>query len=69
MDTNTSTAVSMWRCGCGVTLKAITELDKTNLNQVAVACPCCGHERLIVGSRAVSVSEVQNDVLGMAVVG
>jgi hypothetical protein len=52
-----STAVSLWRCTCGMPLKAITNYDPVQREQLSVACPHCGDERLIACSKLISVSE------------
>ena len=68
MDTDNGLAVSLWRCSCGIRVKAlVTALETTNPQEITVACPRCGNERMIDGVRLVSVCE-QKDVLGIVLV-
>lgn len=51
------TAVSTWRCKCGVRIKVIGETpkDKPSATQ-SVSCPTCGDSQTIYGEKVVSVT-------------
>jgi hypothetical protein len=59
-----NTAVSMWRCDCGVALKAVTQFDPDYPTQLSVACPECGTQRLINGSKLQWVEKDLGDLAG-----
>jgi len=59
-------SVSMWRCSCGVELKAVTEFDPDNPTEVSVACPDCDAQRLVNGSKLQWVEKNAADAQGAA---
>jgi|SoiMetStandDraft_2_1073263.scaffolds.fasta_scaffold22788_2 phage FluMu protein Com len=50
--------VSLWKCECGVHLKAVTATEEgrgpINLH---VECPRCGHIQTLIANQILSVSE------------
>ena len=50
--------VSLWKCECGVQLKAVTGTDEGQAPvSLHAKCPKCGHERTLSGNEILSVSE------------
>jgi hypothetical protein len=55
--------VATWRCKCGVTVKVITETDRTRINEDIrheAQCPSCGDKQIVYAHRIVEVT-VYND--------
>jgi len=51
--------VAVWRCKCGMRMKALAEADsdKSSTTQV-VSCPKCGASKVIHAEKILSVTEV-----------
>ena len=50
--------VTLWKCKCGVHLKAVTATDEGQAPvSVHAECPKCGHKRTLTANQILSVSE------------
>jgi hypothetical protein len=52
-------SVACWRCKCGASVKAVTEIDKTRIKdnvRLEVACPKCGDKQLVYAHRIIEVT-------------
>jgi len=56
--------VSIWKCQCGLHLKAVTTFDIDDPQHCAVLCPKCGIERNIDGSQVLSVTQEFGESVG-----
>jgi hypothetical protein len=48
-----------WRCKCGVTVKVITETDRTRINEDVrheAQCPNCGDTQIVYAHRVLEVT-------------
>jgi hypothetical protein len=52
------TTVSTWRCKCGISIKVVTEMDRTKpaATQIAV-CPNCGDGQEVYGDKILSITD------------
>jgi hypothetical protein len=54
------TGVSIWRCSCGLTMKVITETDRTRMTEsrekLTALCPNCHAEHVVNAHRIVSLT-------------
>jgi len=53
------TSVTMWHCKCGTNVKAVTEMDRANIDhpdRLNAVCPKCGETQIIYGHRLVIVT-------------
>jgi hypothetical protein len=53
------TNVAMWRCKCGMSVKAVTETDRLKVKEVEridAVCPQCGDPQTLYAHRIVAVS-------------
>jgi hypothetical protein len=52
-----STAVAIWRCRCGVSIKVVTQLDTSGPASTQIAiCPGCAEPHPVLADRIVSVA-------------
>jgi len=58
------TSVAMWRCQCGKSVKAVTEIDRARISEVErilADCPECGNQQALYAHRIVTVSCEKSD--------
>ena len=58
------TGVARWRCKCGVSIKVVTETDKTRINEnvsIEAACPKCKDRQVIYAHRIIEISTEKPD--------
>jgi hypothetical protein len=53
------TSVAMWRCKCGMSVKAVTETERARIKEVEridANCPRCGDAQPLYAHRIVTVT-------------
>jgi hypothetical protein len=58
------TNVSTWRCKCGITIKVVTEMDRTKPANTQVAvCPKCGDKQAVHGDKILSIADDSHNTI------
>jgi hypothetical protein len=56
-DAMTMSAVAMWKCKCGSSLKVLAQSDREKPSITStVSCPQCGEQEVIYAEKIVSVA-------------
>jgi hypothetical protein len=55
---STSTAVAIWGCRCGVSIKVVMQLDRSRPDSTQIAvCPGCAEPHPVLADRILSVAD------------
>jgi ribosomal protein S27AE len=52
------TDIASWRCECGVSLTAVTQTDRADIDEIErliARCPNCGREQILYAHRLIGV--------------